>query len=62
MTFGRQNNLSRRAVRPDGRTLRDTRRRGVGKASLLDVLSGEPAPASGFSRFIAAIVRFVRRR
>ena len=37
MSFGRQKNLVRRPVRPDGRFTRDIRRRSVGKATLLDV-------------------------
>ena len=62
MSFGRQKNLVRRAVRPDGRSLRDTRRRGVGKASLLDAISGGPRPPSLMARMFSAIARLFRRR
>jgi hypothetical protein len=37
VSFGRQKNLVRRPVRPDGRFTRDIRRRSVGKNILLDV-------------------------
>jgi hypothetical protein len=37
VSFGRQKNLVRRPVRPDGRFTRDIRRRSVGKTTLLDV-------------------------
>lgn len=45
MLFGRQNNLARRAVRPNGAETRTLRRRSVGKASLLDVHSAKPQPS-----------------
>jgi hypothetical protein len=59
MSFGRQKNMVRRAVRPDGRSLRDVRRRGVGKASILDASSRSP---SLMSRIAAAIARMFGRR
>jgi hypothetical protein len=40
--FGRQKNLVRRPVRPDGRFTREIRRRNAGRASLLDVQSSAP--------------------
>jgi len=63
MSFGRQKNLVRRAYRPDSRSLRDARRRGVGKASLLDVLSGgDAAPrVSLMSRIFGPLARLFGR-
>jgi len=37
VSFGRQKNLVRRPVRPDGRVNRDLRRRSIGNNILLDV-------------------------
>jgi hypothetical protein len=62
MSFGRQKNLVRRAVRPDGRSLRDVRRRGQGRASLLDAIHGGPRPPSLAARVAAAIARLLGRR
>jgi hypothetical protein len=62
MSFGRQNNMVRRAVRPDGRSLRDVRRRGVGKASMLDAMQGVAPPPSLASRLFHAIGRLFGRR
>jgi hypothetical protein len=57
--FGRQQNLVRRAVRPHGREVRQLRRRGVGKATLLDVQS--QAGVSLWGRMLRRIARLVRR-
>lgn len=55
--------MVRRAVRPDGRSLRDVRRRGAGKASLLDIVSpGAPLPPSLLARFFSNLARLIRRR
>jgi hypothetical protein len=56
MSFGRQKNLVRRAVRPDGRFTRDIRRRGNEKASLLDLQGPQPKPL--LHRVIAAVARW----
>ncbi len=58
MNFGRQNNLHRRAVRPDGRFTREVRRRGATRATLLDVANGTPArPPSLLARLVARLLR-----
>ena len=63
MIFGRQNNLTRRAVRPDGRFTRDLRRRKAGReTTLLDIVSAPPARPSLLARFAAAVRRKLGRR
>jgi hypothetical protein len=62
MSFGRQKNMVRRAVRPDGRSLRDARRRSVGKASMLDVMQGVAPPPSLGARIANTIARLFGRR
>jgi len=52
MSFGRQNNLVRRAFRPDGRATRDLRRKSVSKASILD---------AGTSRRASLLARIVKK-
>ncbi len=62
MIFGRQNNLTRRAVRPDGRFTRDIRRRNAGKASLLDFTTGGPPPRASLpARVMNAVLRLFGR-
>jgi hypothetical protein len=61
MIFGRQNNLTRRAVRPDGRMTRDLRRRGAGRATLLDLTTGHAPPPSLLGRLAATVRRLFRR-
>lgn len=62
MSFGRQKNLSRRAVRPDAGLVRDLRRGGRGgKASLLELGTG-PRPPSLPARVFAAIGRLLGRK
>ncbi len=62
MIFGRQNNLTRRAVRPDGRFTREIRRRGVTRATLLDVANGVPPRPTLAGRLAAAVRRLLGRR
>jgi hypothetical protein len=57
--FGRQKNLVRRPVRPDGRFTRDIRRRGVGRASLLDLPT---ARKPLLVRIVGGIVGVFRRK
>ena len=58
MIFGRQNNLARRAVRPDGRINREQRRRNAGRSTtLLDIVTAGPARPSLLSRLKAAVRR-----
>ena len=58
MNFGRQNNLARRAVRPDGRFTRDLRRRNAGRdATLLDIVSAGPRQPGPLQRLVAAVRR-----
>jgi hypothetical protein len=54
--FGRQKNLVRRPVRPDGRFTRDIRRRSVGKASLLEVGSAKPTLSMKLTKMIAKLL------
>ena len=61
MLFGRQNNLTRRAFRPDQQTVRQLRRQGMGKASLLDVQMGG-RPESLGDRLRRTLRRWLRRR
>ena len=62
MNFGRQNNLTRRAVRPDGRVTRDMRRRRAGReATLLDVVKSGPPRPGLLGRVAAAVRRLLRR-
>ncbi len=56
MLFGRQKNLVRRPVRPDGRFTRDIRRRSVGKASLLEVGSAKPTLSMKLTKMIAKLL------
>jgi hypothetical protein len=55
VSFGRQKNLVRRPVRPDGRFTRDIRRRSVGKATLLDVGSAKPSLSLRIAKMIAKL-------
>jgi len=55
MSFGRQKNLVRRPVRPDGRFARDIRRRAVGKNSLLDVQQGKPSLSMKLAKMIGRL-------
>jgi hypothetical protein len=55
MSFGRQKNLVRRPVRPDGRVNRDLRRRSVGKNTLLDVQSAQPSMSLKIAKMIAKL-------
>ncbi len=55
MSFGRQKNMVRRAVRPDGRFTRDIRRRAVGKNTLLDVQSARTPLSLKIARMIARV-------
>jgi hypothetical protein len=57
MSFGRQKNLVRRPVRPDGRFTRDIRRRAVGKNTLLDVQSAKPSLSLKIAKLIARLFR-----
>jgi hypothetical protein len=61
MIFGRQNNLTRRAVRPDGRFTRDLRRRRAGRATLLDFTTGAPPRPSLLGRIVATARRLLGR-
>ncbi len=61
MLFGRQQNLARRAVRPDGRVVRDLRRRSLGKASLLDLRDAKKRPPLVL-RLFRGITHFLGRR
>ena len=61
MIFGRQNNLTRRAVRPDGRFTRDLRRRNAGRATLLDFTTGGAPHSSLLGRLAAAARRLLGR-
>jgi hypothetical protein len=54
--FGRQKNLVRRAVRPDGRVNRDLRRRAVGKNTLLDVQSAKPPLSLRLAKMIGKLL------
>jgi len=56
VSFGRQKNLVRRPVRPDGRFTRDIRRRAVGKNSLLDVQSAKPPLGLRIAKLVARIL------
>jgi hypothetical protein len=56
VSFGRQKNLVRRPVRPDGRFTRDIRRRAVGKATLLDVGSAKPSLSLRIAKMIARLL------
>jgi hypothetical protein len=55
VSFGRQKNLVRRPVRPDGRFTRDIRRRAVGKNTLLDVQSAKPSLSLKIARMIGRL-------
>jgi hypothetical protein len=55
VSFGRQKNLVRRAVRPDSRVNRDLRRRGVGKNTLLDLKSAKPSLSLRLAKMIARL-------
>lgn len=55
MSFGRQKNMVRRAVRPDGRFTRDIRRRAVRKNTLLDVESTRPSLSLKIARMIGRL-------
>jgi hypothetical protein len=57
VSFGRQKNLVRRAIRPDGRFTRDVRRRSVGSNSLLEAQSAKPSLSLRFARLLAKILR-----
>jgi len=59
MSFGRQNNLVRRAFRPDSRATRDLRRKSVSKASILD--AGMNRRASLLSRVIKSCAKLFGR-
>jgi hypothetical protein len=63
MIFGRQNNLTRRAVRPDGQFTRQIRRRNAGKATLLELTAGGgPPPRTSLpGRLVNAILRLFGR-
>ena len=62
MIFGRQNNLARRAVRPDGRFTREARRRNAGKsATLLDIVTAGPPQPTRLARLAAAVRRLLGR-
>ena len=61
MIFGRQNNLARRAVRPDGRFTRDIRRRNADRASLLDVHMSGPPRRSLLGRLASTVRRLLGR-
>ena len=61
MIFGRQNNLTRRAVRPDGRFTRDVRRRNADRATLLDIVSAGPRRPSWLGRVATAVRRLIKR-
>jgi hypothetical protein len=55
VSFGRQKNLVRRAVRPDGRFARETRRRNASKATLLDAGSGPPPLSVRLAKMVAKL-------
>jgi hypothetical protein len=57
VSFGRQKNLVRRPVRPDGRFTRDIRRRAVGKNSLLDVQSAKPPLSVRLAKMVAKLFK-----
>jgi hypothetical protein len=61
MLFGRQQNLARRAVRPDGRVVRDLRRRSLGKASLLDLHDQTKRPPL-MLRLVRGVIHLLGRR
>ncbi len=56
MSFGRQKNLVRRPVRPDGRFTRDIRRRSVGKATLLDIGSQKQSLGTKLAKLIGKLL------
>jgi len=56
VSFGRQKNLVRRPLRPDGRFTRDIRRRSVKKNTLLDVQSAQPSLSLRIARVIARLL------
>ncbi len=60
VSFGRQKNLVRRAVRPDHRFVRDIRRRGADKASLLD-LKGQHHQPPLLNRVVAAVLGWFKK-
>lgn len=62
MIFGRQNNLTRRAVRPDGSFNRSLRRRNADRVSLLDLTHGVvPRRPSLLGRVVAGVRRLIGR-
>ena len=56
MSFGRQKNMVRRAIRPDGRFTRDIRRRAVKKNTLLDVQSAKPSLSVKIAKMVARLL------
>jgi hypothetical protein len=57
VSFGRQKNLARRAVRPDGRFVRENRRKRVGRTTMLDLQQ----KGSFWSRFFGRLSRLLGR-
>ncbi len=55
MLFGRQKNLTRRPVRPDGRFTRDIRRRSVGKVTLLEVGSQRQSLGTRLAKIVGRL-------
>ena len=61
MILGPQKNPTRPARRPDGRFTREIRRRGGGRATLLDLAHGHPPPRSPLARLAALARRLLGR-
>jgi hypothetical protein len=57
VSFGRQKNLVRRPVRPDGRVNRELRRRAVGKTSLLDAQTARPSFSVRLAKIVAKLFK-----
>ena len=62
VTFGRQNNLSRRAHRSDETFHRSKRRKGVDRVAMLDIVKSGPRRPSAARRFLSALSDLFRRR
>jgi hypothetical protein len=62
VTFGRQNNLSRRSHRADESFHRSKRRKGVERVAMLDIVKSGPRPPSAARRFLSALTGLFRRR
>ena len=55
MLFGRQSNMVRRTYRANERFLRDKRRQGLDRTTMLEVSKGVRKKRSWISRLIAAV-------